>query len=118
MKRSALIRRTPLRKARPTQRRCVAKPKVRKAAAYVRHHAWIRTLPCRACGAWPVEAHHVRHDGLKGISRNHELVIPLCPSCHRTGRNAVHRIGTPKFEALFGFSQIAVACALWAQSNA
>ncbi len=74
-------------------------------------------MPCDACGRVPVHVHHVISDGFKRITRCHRLVIPLCRECHQDGPQAVHRIGTPAFEALHGFSQIALARALWEGSS-
>lgn len=74
-------------------------------------------MPCLACGAWPVEVHHVISDGFKRITRDHTLVIPLCPLCHREGPFAVHRIGTPAFELRFALSQIERARRLWEAFN-
>lgn len=118
MLRTPLKRKTPLRKVRLTPRRKDAAPrKPIKTAAEVRHHGRVASLPCEACGSWPVEVHHVRHDGRKGITRNHRLVIALCPICHRTGQNAVHTIGSPQFDALYGFSQFRRAQELWEESS-
>jgi hypothetical protein len=114
VKRSPLTRKTPLRQVRPTQRR-KGRAKPAKSAAEKRYHGVLAGLPCAVCGTWPVEVHHVRHDGCKGITRNHRLAIPLCPPDHRTSPTAVHRIGTPRFEALHGFSQIERARQLWEQ---
>jgi hypothetical protein len=108
MKRMSLTRKTPLKRLGPIKARRKAKP-----AAERSHHAYVVTLPCIACGAWPVEVHHVRHDGRTSISRNHKLVVPVCSVCHRTGSNAVHTIGHPAFNALFGVDQYAVARQLW-----
>jgi hypothetical protein len=82
------------------------------------HHAYVATLPCIGCGNRPVEVHHVRHDGRQSISRNHKLVVSLCAEHHRTGPQAVHVIGHPAFNALFGVDQYAIAQKLWEKRNA
>lgn len=46
-----------------------------------RHLAQVRTLPCCACGAWPVEAHHIRI-GTMGRKASDLETIPLCPRHH------------------------------------
>ena len=117
MLRTALRRKTPLRKVRLEPRRKVAVAKPAKSKEERLHHARVALLPCMACGAWPVEVHHVRHDGRKGISRDHKLVVPLCPHDHRTGPQAVHTIGSPQFDALHGFSQFDRARQLWEEYN-
>lgn len=99
-----LQRRTPI-KAR-------SKP---KAAQFKRFHGYVATLPCLACGAVPVEVHHVRHDGLKGIGKDHRLVVPLCPDCHRNGPHAVHRTSHPEFNDYWGVDQFAEAVLLWSK---
>jgi hypothetical protein len=113
VKRSPLTRKTPLRKVRPTQRRKGPTRKPVKTAAEREHHRRVALMPCLACGVWPVEVHHVRHDGRTSITRNHKLVIPLCSVCHRTGPNAVHTIGHPAFNELHGINQIERARRLW-----
>ena len=70
-----MLRRTPVK----------AKPKS-KTADMRKFHGEVAKLPCLVCGAWPVEVHHVRHDGRKGISKDDTLVVPLCAEHHRTGR--------------------------------
>lgn len=102
---------------RPHARRKVRKGKA-ATAEQQRFHERVREMPCLACGAWPVSVHHVRHDGFKGITRNHWLVVPLCPACHQHGPNAVHTIGYPAFDALHGISQYQHALHLKEDFNA
>lgn len=118
MKRFPLARKTPLKRKRDTPRRrnaartVSAKPKG-KSAGEKRFHAFVASLPCEGCGAWPVEVHHVISDGFKRLTRNHRLVLSLCPLCHRTGPNALHAIGTAAWNALHGFAQHERAAKLW-----
>lgn len=101
-----LARHSPMkRKARP------------KSAAEKRFHGRVKGMMCMACGQWPVEVHHVRHDGKTSISRNHRLVIPLCSVCHRTGPEAVHAIGHPAFNELWGINMFERARRLWEESQ-
>lgn len=74
-------------------------------------------MPCIACGVWPVEVHHVIFDGLGRITRNHKLVLPVCPHDHRTGPNAVHVIGSQAWNELHGINQIERARRLWEEHN-
>ena len=106
MKRTALIRKTPMR----TKRK--AKPKALKD-----YHGSIALMPCEVCGMWPVEVHHVRWDGYQSITRNHKLVIALCHLHHRTGPLAVHVLGNQPFEFLHSVSQHAIAVANWERFN-
>jgi cytochrome c553 len=112
MKRTPLTRKTPMRRTGPIKAKRKAKP-----AAERNHHAIVATLPCIGCGAWPVEVHHVRHDGRTSITRNHRLVVPACSVCHRTGPNAIHTIGHPAFNALHGVDQYEIARQLWEKDH-
>jgi hypothetical protein len=54
---------------------------------------WVRSLPCRVCGNWPSEAHHIRgvgHLGGMGLKATDLAVMPLCSRHHR----ALHDQGT------------------------
>lgn len=74
----------------------------RPTAAEQRHIDRVRQLPCLACGAWPVSAHHVTSDGYKRLTKDHMRVVPLCPQCHQHGPHAVHVIGHQAFNEAFG----------------
>ena len=74
-------------------------------------------MPCIRCGRWPVHVHHVIFDGSGRITRNHTLVLPVCPDCHQDGPEAIHRIGSRAWNALTGIDQFARALALWEDSN-
>lgn len=66
--------------------------------------AWIRTLPCCACGAPPPsEAAHSGNDGGMSLKASDHSAIPLCAACHRTGQCAYHR-GVRTFERHFSLS--------------
>lgn len=78
------------------------------------HHAQVRSMNCAACGSHPpVSAHHVVSDGFKRLTKDHQRVIPLCPSCHQNAPYAVHKIGHGPFNELFGIDQLALASQLW-----
>lgn len=53
------------------------------------YHNFIAQLDCIACGDSPVQVHHVRHFNGDLVTRNHWLVLPLCPECHM-GQNGIH----------------------------
>lgn len=68
-----------------------------------KHLAFIRKLPCVICGQ-PSEAAHVRyttnwyekiygkrHSG-KQEKPDDRWAVPLCPSCHRLGKEAQHNM--------------------------
>lgn len=101
-----MLRRTPMKRKAPV-----------KANAERAFHGHIATLPCLICWGTPIEVHHVRHNGRHGITRNHKLVIPLCPDHHRTGPRAVHVIGSPQFDAMHRLSQYDEAVKLWEEYN-
>ena len=125
MKRSA-IRRTPmpgrktmLRAKQQMRRRTRIAPINRERKAklaaiqYGRKAAWIRTLPCEACGAWPTVAHHVRTKGAGGSSDD---LAPLCAECH----DLVHTLGRSTFRRVSGVNLIAAATRLhgvWLLAN-
>ena len=50
----------------------------------------VAAMACRKCGAMPVELHHVRSGCGMGQRASDWLVIPLCPECHRTGKDSIH----------------------------
>jgi cytochrome c553 len=80
--------------------------RARKNSAIVRDYkylAWIRSLPCAACGMERAsEAAHTGSDGGMRIKASDTSCIPLCPRCHRTGSKAYHTIGRPAFEREHG----------------
>lgn len=80
-----------------------------------RHRAWIRTLPCIACGRGaPSECAHVRSsgDGGMGIKPADRFCLPLCGpgGCH----HQQHQIGEDAFFAALGIDPVDVSLRLWA----
>lgn len=71
-----------------------------------RYFDWLSRRPCVRCGSYGVEVAHVRAfrspktDDLlprrTGIAK--VAALPLCPSCHRTGRDSIHEVGEARFE--------------------
>jgi hypothetical protein len=58
-----------------------------------RYRAWIRTLPCAACGcSWNVEAAHTGSDGGMSMKASDYSCIPLCTNCHTMATDSYHRI--------------------------
>jgi hypothetical protein len=69
----------------------------------LRYRAWIRTLPCVACGSrWEIEAAHTGSDGGMAQKASDYSCVPLCRICHTSGRNAYHRVGKEEFERRSG----------------
>ena len=99
MKRSApLLRRAPLAPRRKRARTFKAERVVDPA-----HMARVATLPCLVCGAWPVEVHHIKDQQTAGGRRaGDDETLPLCPTCHRTGSEAFHALGSREWERRFG----------------
>jgi hypothetical protein len=96
-----------------TASRCKPKPHLRKR---VQHLAFVRQLPCVACGkAAPSEAAHVRTgtDGGTGIKPGDRYAVPLCAACH--GKQ--HRIGELTFWSALRFDPLNVAARLWTVSG-
>jgi len=76
------------------------------------HLAFVRQLPCVACGkAAPSEAAHVRsgtHGGV-GVKSGDRYAVPLCIACHARQ----HRIGELTFWSALGIDPLNVALRLW-----
>lgn len=64
-------------------RRSPRRRKGRGPARDFRYRAWIRTLPCAACGIERgVQAAHTQHNGMASKGTDYSCV-PLCVACHR-----------------------------------
>ena len=81
----------------------------------VQHLAFVRQLPCVACGkAAPSEAAHVRTgtDGGVGVKPGDRYAVPLCAACHAKQ----HRIGELTFWSALCVDPVNVALRLWSVS--
>jgi hypothetical protein len=82
----------------------------------VQHLAFVRQLPCVACGkAAPSEAAHVRtgtDDGV-GVKPADRYAVPLCTACHAKQ----HRIGELSFWSGLRIDPLNVALRLWTVST-
>src|SRR5215467_3249149 len=79
------------------------------------HLAFVRELPCVACGkAPPSEAAHVRTgtDGGVGVKPGDRYAVPLCAACHAKQ----HRIGELTFWSALRIDPLNVALRLWTVS--
>jgi hypothetical protein len=57
-----------------------------------KYRAWIRTLPCAACGSTSnVEAAHTGNDGGASMKASDYSCIPLCTNCHTMAADSYHR---------------------------
>ncbi len=64
------------------------------------YRAWVRTKPCLVCGSERgVEACHTGPHGLSMKSSDFQC-IPLCYRHHRTGNDALDKIGPRQFQQL------------------
>ena len=83
MKRTALKRKTPMRRMSPKRKAYLASP---ERQAGLDHMGRVAALPCLVCGAWPSEVHHLYGP------RDDMRTIPLCPQHHRRefGPGAYH----------------------------
>ena len=80
------------------------------------HLAFVRQLPCVACGkAAPSEAAHVRlgTDGGAGIKPSDRYAVSLCSSCHELQ----HRFGELRFWSVLRIDPLSVALRLWTVSG-
>ena len=78
----------------------------------VQHLAFVRQLPCVACGkAAPSEAAHVRTgtDGGVGMKPGDRYAVPLCTACHAEQ----HRVGELTFWSTLRIDPVNVALRLW-----
>jgi len=100
----------------PPISRTVAHPKPKpEFRRRVQHLAFIRLLPCVACGkAAPSEAAHVRTgtDGSVGRKPGDRYAVPLCPTCHAKQ----HRVGELTFWSALRIDPVNVALRLWTMS--
>src|SRR6266705_4199571 len=81
----------------------------------VQHLAFVRQLPCVACGkAAPSHAAHVRTgtDSGVGMKPADRYVVPLCTACHEKQ----HRIGELAFWSALRIDPLNVALRLWTVS--
>jgi len=91
-----------------------SKPK-RSLHSRVPHLAFVRQLPCVACGkAAPSAAAHVRTgtDGGMGRKPGDRYAVPLCTTCHAKQ----HRVGELTFWSALRIDPLSVALRLWTVS--
>jgi hypothetical protein len=82
----------------------------------MQHLAFVRQLPCVACGkAAPSEAAHVRTgtDGGVGVKPGDRYAVPLCNACHAKQ----DRIGELTFWSALRIDPLNVALRLWTVSG-
>lgn len=64
--------------------------------------AWIRTMPCVACGSeFQVQAAHTGSDGGTALKASDYSCCPLCWGCHTGNPRAYHQIGRQAFAELW-----------------
>ena len=69
------------------------------------YKAWIRTLPCCACGVVSrSEAAHTGSDGGMSMEASDYSCVPLCSDCLTQAPGAYHRVGKRAFEQCHGLS--------------
>ena len=93
--------------------RTKAKPNLRSRVA---HLAFVRLLPCVACGkAAPSDAAHVRTgtDGGTGMKPADRYAVPLCAGCHAKQ----HQVGELTFWSTLRIDPVNVALRLWTISD-
>lgn len=108
MKRSPIIRTTPLRR-KTRMRWCSRKRrKERHERDFGAQAERCRTLPCTICGRRPAEPHHEPTRAAGGRDKD---TLPLCRDCH----DERHAIGRPAFEAKHRRDLRAAAAGLYAR---
>ena len=116
MKRSPLVRRTPLVARSSLKRTGPIKPKRKapKPKDEAAHLAWVASLPCCVTGQRPVVLHHIMHMPGKRTRRDDRYVVPLIPALHNMGDLSVHMLGSEaQFLEVHGIDLPALAVKLW-----
>lgn len=112
MKRTPLVRKTPLRstgtKWKPRKKEPRG-PRIDKSLLNVptvqrirdpEYLKWIRSLACSSCKApAPSHAHHLTHAQPKarGLKASDHFTVPLCQTCHQDGPTSLHGHGNERF---------------------
>ena len=77
------------------------------------YKAWIREMPCIACGVeGRSEAAHTGTDGGMSMKASDYSCVPLCSDCHTQAPGAYHRIGKRAFEQRCGLSLACIVARL------
>ena len=87
-------------------------PKRQRPGMSPAHLAFVRSLPCCACGSPAVEAHHLLRTGARGMGMRSpdRYAVPLCGAHHR----ALHAHGDEgAWLTAHGVDGIALAERLW-----
>lgn len=91
MKRSPILRKTPLRSSGPIKKRKRKRPTFERVYGSDDRVQWIKAQPCVVCGATPSENMHIRGGGV-GRKADADQIIPCCSYHH--GRAHVKGIET------------------------
>lgn len=95
----------------------VAKQKLHRIID-VNHLAFVRTLPCLACGGPGGTAHHLTVDRYRmGRKAGDNLVVPLTERCHNMHPNSLHVVGERAFWNRLGIDPRPAARELYAASG-
>ena len=115
MKRTALKRKTGLKRGGDLKRKSRLNPvnRKRKARLYERnfgdHAEWIRQMPCAITGAPPPnDPHHTKRRGMGGCGGDKRHLVPLC----RFWNEELERNHYPEHEEMLS----ELAAELWARS--
>jgi hypothetical protein len=66
------------------------------------YRRFVRSFPCAVCGcSWGIDASHTGPHGI-GQKSSDRSVIPLCRKHHRTGNQALHKLGPVRFAEIYG----------------
>lgn len=73
--------------------------------------AFIASLKCLICGSVPECSHTIPKSA--GNNASDALVLPLCPQCHRIGRNSIHNLGLEGFQRVHKIDLNEAVYAMW-----
>lgn len=107
MRKTALRRTSSLARRTPVKKRNAARRKSEFARCYhsKARVAFVKSLPCVACGKGPCENAHVENGGT-GRKADYTLIVPLCSRRSHNGEHPpigchhrLHNLGVKTFEA-------------------
>lgn len=82
------------------------------------HLAFVRTLPCLACGGPAGTAHHLTIGrGRMGRKAGDDQAVPLTERCHNMHPESLHVVGEKVFWNRYGIDPRPVAAALYGSSG-
>lgn len=105
----------------PDHKRMRPKAGAKPTTKQIAHREFVRSFPCVVCGSHDIAPHHVtaNADKIGRLSRDHELLAPLCRHHHQNvfnSKDSVEALGHRKFFKKYGVDLMRVAEGLRKQS--